>query len=505
MKVPNKPMVAIYVRVSTEEQAQEGQSIQAQIEVLTQYCKLFGLGIYKTYKDLGLSGKNINRPGLEELISDSKEHQFNVILVWKISRLSRSLKDLLILIDGFEKSGVSFISYSEKFDTSTPVGRMTLQILGSIAEFERNTIVENVKLALGEVARQGRKAGGAVLGYDYKDKLLAINESESRTIHLIFDLYVNKNVGIHSIAKWLNENGYRTKRDKSFGKDSVGDILANPVYIGVNRHNVGSEKEYSVNGSHEPIISKELWDEAQLKRERNKDISKRRNECGIALLAGLIKCPDCGASFVTSYHQKKRPNKDGKPILYRYRYYECSNFTRTHNCYHNRVNAEAIEAQVIERIKNVSENYKIIKSAIEEAERQMKQALKPANNELLTINKQIAKLKATKDKYLLLFESGKINNMEQIIDKINSLDNEINMFEFKANEYRSMIQQSTRSYDFEQIKCIFSNFSSVIDCSSQEEKKELIQNLVREVKINNERQLEYVTVGFDLGAGTYRI
>lgn len=500
-----KLIAAIYVRVSTEEQAQEGQSIQAQIEVLTQYCQLFGIQIRKIYKDLGISGKTMNRPGLEELIRDSKNNQFNVVLVWKISRLSRSLKDLLILLDEFEKNGVSFISYSEKFDTSTPVGRMTLQILGSIAEFERNTIIENVKLALGEVARQGRKAGGSVLGYDYHDKKLVVNNEESSTVRIIFDLYVNKNMGIHRIAKWMNENGYRTKRENSFGKDSIGDIISNPVYIGINRHNIGTDKEYSVTGEHEPIIDKDLWDLAQVKRDKNKDISKRRNECGVALLAGLIKCPDCGSSFVTSYHQKKRPDKNGDIKVYRYRYYECNNFTRTRNCYHNRVNAESLEAQVIDRIKKVSTDYEIIEKAILEAERQVAQEVKPANMELTSINKQIAKLKSTKEKYLQLFESGKINDITQIIDRINSIDNEINTYEFKASEYSNIISRADKKYDSKQIRYIFNHFASIIDNLTMNEKKELIQSIVKEVKINADRQIEYVAVSFDMGSGSYRI
>lgn len=501
----NKQIASIYVRVSTEEQAQEGQSIQAQIEVLTQYCNLFGLQIHKIYKDLGISGKTMNRPGLEELIRDSKENQFNVILVWKISRLSRSLKDLLVLIDEFEQFGVSFISYSEKFDTSTPVGRMTLQILGSIAEFERNTIVENVKLALGEIARQGRKAGGAVLGYDYNNKKLVVNETEAKIVQIVFDLYTSENMGIHSISKWLNENGYRTKRDKAFGKDSIGEIISNPVYIGLNRHNVGSENEYTVKGIHEPIINIDIWEAAQLKRERNKDISRRRNECGIALLAGLIKCPDCGSAFVTSYHQKSRPNKNGEKIVYRYRYYECNNFTRTHSCYHYRVNAESIETEVIERIKKVSTNPKIIQNAIKESERQLKMELKPVSNELQVITKQITKLKSTKDKYLLLFESGKINDVDQIINKINSLDSEINMYEFKANDYRAMLQRADKNFDTKQIISIFSNFALIIDQLSQDEKKELIQSFVRKIKLNKDRKIEYISVAFDLGSNVYKI
>lgn len=500
-------IAAIYVRVSTEEQAQEGQSIQAQIEVLTQYCKLFNIQIYDVYKDPGVSGKSMNRPGLEKLIHDSKLGLFNTVLVWKISRLSRSLKDLLIMLDKFEQKGVSFISYSEKFDTSTPVGRMTLQILGSIAEFERNTIVENVKLGLGELARKGRKASAPLLGYDYVDKELVINSSEADTIRLIFDMYANSKLGIAGVVKWLNENGYRTKRGNPFGKDTLGDILSNPAYISKNRHQVGTEKEHVVDGIHESIIDMDTWELAQKKREKFKDTSKRRHEAGISLLAGYLKCPDCGCCMTIAYHRKKRPNKNGQIIMYRYRYYECGKFARTRECNNNRMNAEKIEEEVIHRIKNVSKNPKILELAIEESKRQLKQEAKPIMEEINSLKKQVDKSLKAKEKYMELFAAGKgkLKNIDQIVSKINEYDNEIDMLNLKMSEYNYTLELSSSNIDIERMEGILHNFAAIIDIATPEDKKELIQSIVKEIKINKNKQLEYVAVGFDLGNCVYRI
>lgn len=492
-----KQVAAIYVRVSTDEQVQEGQSIQAQIEVLTQYCKLFGIKIFKIYKDLGLSGKNTNRPGLEELIKDSKAKSFNTVVVWKISRLSRSLKDLLVLLDQFEHDGINFISYSEKFDTTTPVGRMTLQILGSIAEFERNTIVENVKLGLGEVARQGRKASCPMLGYDYVDKDLQINPSEAETIRLIFDMYINRDIGISGIAKWLNVNGYKTKRGNNFGKDTVGDLLANPIYIGKNRHNIGTDKEYVVDGIHEPIIDIGTWEAAQAKRDRFKDVNERRHACGESLLAGFLSCPDCGSNMVVAYHRKKRPNKDGQVIMYRYRYYECNNFQRTKQCNHNRINAINIEKEVIERLKNLGKNPELLKRTIKEAEDRAKLELKPMSTELYTLSKQIAKLKASKEKYLSLFESGKLNNVDDIIDRINKMDAEIDILISKETGLRFNIEQYTQNIDVQKVSFILNNFALIIDNATDREKKLLLQKFLKEVVINKERKIESVSFIID--------
>ncbi|MDF2840391.1 MAG: hin 4, partial [Clostridia bacterium] len=228
---------ALYIRVSTEEQAAEGQSVDAQIDTLSQFCRLYHIDIYNIYQDLGISGKEThNRPGLIRMLEDGKQLKFNMVLVWKISRLSRSLKDLLLILDEFEKSNIIFNSYSEKFDTSTPLGKMTLQLLGSIAEFERNTIIDNVKLGLHEYANKGGKTG-TVLGYDHHDKQLFVNPWEAEIIKMIYQLYTVNQMSMSEIAAYLNEAGYRTKRNNCFSKDGIATILSNPVYIGINRHN----------------------------------------------------------------------------------------------------------------------------------------------------------------------------------------------------------------------------------------------------------------------------
>ncbi|MEK4826684.1 recombinase family protein [Niallia sp. FSL W8-0951] len=148
--------VAIYCRVSTEEQATEGYSISAQLQTLRQYTQLYGWEIAEEYVDEGISGKNISgRPAMQKLISDVEKDKFQAVLVWKISRLSRNMLDTLTLLDKFEDYGVKFISYSENFDTGSPIGRLVVQLMASIAEMERNTLAENVKLGMKQRALEG--------------------------------------------------------------------------------------------------------------------------------------------------------------------------------------------------------------------------------------------------------------------------------------------------------------------------------------------------------------
>lgn len=184
--------VAIYCRVSTEEQANEGYSIAAQLDTLRQYAKLYGWEIAREYVDEGISGKNIKgRPAMQQLIADVEADKFEAVLVWKISRLSRNMLDTLILLDKFEDFGVKFISYSENFDTGSPIGRLVVQLMASIAEMERNTLSENVKLGMKQRALEGSWNGGVVFGYDNIEKELVINKDEAEVVQSIFQLYAN--------------------------------------------------------------------------------------------------------------------------------------------------------------------------------------------------------------------------------------------------------------------------------------------------------------------------
>lgn len=164
--------VAIYCRVSTTEQAEEGYSINEQKKLLTYECEKNGNTVYKIYSDEGISGKNITaRPALKELLNDANEGKFDSVMVWKINRIGRNLKDVLDMVDLFDRNNITFKSATEPFDTTTPGGRMHFQMVALIGEFERGTIAQNVKMGMMARAREGRWNGNVVIGYDLKLKL----------------------------------------------------------------------------------------------------------------------------------------------------------------------------------------------------------------------------------------------------------------------------------------------------------------------------------------------
>ncbi|HYE11214.1 MAG TPA: recombinase family protein [Patescibacteria group bacterium] len=395
---------ALYIRVSTEEQAAEGQSVTAQIEILTQYCKLYDIEIYDVYKDLGISGKETrNRPQLIRMLQDAKNGCFNLVLVWKISRLSRSLKDLLLILDQFEKLNIVFSSYSEKFDTSTAVGKMTLQLLGSIAEFERNTIIDNVKLGLQEYARKGGKTG-TVLGYDNCNKQLFINANEAEMVKMIYRLYTEAHMSMSKIAEHMNALGCKTKRNNFFSKDSIAVILSNPVYIGINRHKVGQEEAYSIKGSHPPIIEVTTWNTAQALRESNKKKRPTKNKQLFFLLSGKIQCPSCSSlmySFTTSAASKT------------YRYYRCKGCKSI-------CNAAGIEEAVLNHLKKISQGENSILTPM--VHLMQHNSIHTANKNLDLLKRESERIQKLLDKYVLLLDDEAFIQSEVILNKIKDLE-----------------------------------------------------------------------------------
>lgn len=410
MEKLNKLKAALYIRVSTEEQAQDGQSVSAQVETLKQYCCAFDIEVSDVYMDLGLSGKSLkDRQELSRLIEDCCRRQFDIVLVWKISRLSRNLKDLLYLIDMFERYNVYFASCSEKFDTSTPVGRMTLQLLGSIAEFERNTIIENVKLGLKEFARKGGKAA-SVLGYDNVNKKLQINESEASIVRLIFSLYTDKGMSFSAIAEYLNSLGHRTKRGSKFRSSSISYAIHNPVYIGTNRHGINTEKEYSIQGEHPAIIDLEVWEKAQ---SINSKFKKRNGSTSnFHSLPIQVICAQCSSQMKIFYAYSK-----GR----KYKYLRCNSCS-------NYINVEKLRKLISEEIIKLINN----KAKQEAVYNLISKAASPyelRSVEMSSLELEIKRLQKSKARYLGLFESYNLSDTGVFIDRIAEIEAQLKALE----------------------------------------------------------------------------
>nr|DAU96763.1 MAG TPA: integrase [Caudoviricetes sp.] len=315
--------VAIYVRVSTTNQAEEGYSIEEQKDKLSSYCNIKDWSVYKIYTDGGFSGSNTKRPALEQLIRDAKKKLFDTVLVYKLDRLSRSQKDTLYLIeDVFIKNGIEFLSLQENFDTSTPFGKAMIGLLSVFAQLEREQIKERMQLGKLGRAKSGKSMMWArtSYGYDYHRETgtVTINPVQSLAIKFIFEQYLSG----RSITKLRDDLNDKYPKEIDWNYRAVRMILANPVYCGYNQY-----KGQVYPGNHEPIITEEDFSKTQeeLKIRQNTAAEKFNPRPFQAkyMLSGIAQCGYCGAPLTITLGTKR---KDGSRNIR----YQCKNrFPRT--------------------------------------------------------------------------------------------------------------------------------------------------------------------------------
>ena len=321
---------AVYVRVSTDEQAKEGYSIRAQIDKLKNYILLKEWEFYKVYADEGISGKNIkDRPAINELIEDIKKGIVNNVLVYKIDRLTRNTKNLIELSEIFKEYNCGFNSLMESIDTSTASGRMFLKIIGIFAEFERENIIERITLACEKKVKEGYTLANFVQSYGYEraigEKIQTINQTEAKIVKEIFAMFTDGNMSCNGIAKNLNGRGIKPKLGGSWGNVSVRAVLVNSNYIGKVRYGLDDKNKYfEADGHHERIIDDELFYLAQSKigKIKRKSFTKRPKENHY--FSGTVYCGLCGSKLRT--HGDYKTNKEG--VSYVNGYYKCPNTER---------------------------------------------------------------------------------------------------------------------------------------------------------------------------------
>lgn len=308
--------VALYVRVSTTFQLEEGYSIEEQKAKLESYCDIKDWHIYKIYTDGGFSGSTTERPALEQLIKDAQSKLFDTVLVYKLDRLSRSQKDTLYLIeDIFLKNNIEFVSLLENFDTSTPFGRAVIGLLSVFAQLEREQIKERMQLGKLGRAKSGKSMMWAKTSYGYnynKDTgTMTVNEYEALAVKEIYSSYL---AGM-SITKLRDKINEEYPKQPAWSYRTIRGILANPVYCGLNQY-----KGQTFQGTHKAIISLVDFEQTQrelAKRQQTaKELSNPRPFQAKYMLSGLAQCGYCHAPLKVILGQKR---KDGT----RFKRYEC--------------------------------------------------------------------------------------------------------------------------------------------------------------------------------------
>lgn len=486
----NMNTVAIYIRVSSEAQKVSGFSIDGQLDALHAYCKEHKLEVFKTYVDAGFSGGSIEgRPSLNELLRDAQKGCFRYVFCWKLNRLSRNLKNLLSILDLFKRHNITFVSITEKFNSETPSGQFVTQMMGSIAEMERQQISQNVKLAVKERNRQGKwNSANMVLGYDWissPDNKLShtiINPSEAPLVKYIFELYA-KGYGLKAITNRLNQSNMLTKKGKPFGIAAVRGILKNINYAGYIRWGANEISQ----GEHVPIIPSDLWEVVQSKLAKRKHPPNRTIDRSHPL-SGVLKCPQCGHSMIPSHANWTR--KDGKKKTYHY--YVCENYSNRGKsiCSPNLISADSIEqwfSYQLEQLVTKPEIVDVIFNAITEKN---KAHSKPTLDELKRLKVTISSLDEKKKRYFQLYEDG-FQTRATFVENLNELKlhREENIKSIQAIEI-NLEETTVPVIPISKVKAALAQLWTALSSANESQQRQLLKLMIEKITIPHDRNIE---------------
>lgn len=474
-----------YVRVSTSNQAEEGESLDEQIERLKTYCSYKGWKDLTVYREEGYSGKDMNRPEFQRMMADIHKGKINTVIVKKIDRLSRSILDFENIYKTFDRGNVDLISIQENFDTSTAIGRAVIRIVLVFAQMEREQTSERTLDVLAFRARQGLFNGGYPrLGYDidYEKKCLVPNEKEIPLAKEVFDTYI-KEGSLSKTALILNSKGYRMKSwisrtGKAFGgerfhKTSLSRLLTDPVYVGRIRF-----KDHIYDGVHQAIIDQDVFDMAQsILGTNNATKTGYRDSGSDFLLKGLVYCGVCKSAMTCSFSYSK-----GK----KYYYYRCTvdNDNSKNHCRIRSVTARQLENLVVDELKFLAKDQRIIKGIIDSAMREQREKAKDLSHKRKSLQDERVQITKKADNFVEILgqEGKKSSKMKFILDKLEDLEKqssqiktEIDYLDFELNNLQTKIVNA------DIIRENFKVFKDVYDQLTQEEKFDLLHLLIKKI------------------------
>ena len=456
---------ALYIRVSTLEQAQEGYSVGEQRERLIAYCKAQDWLIADIYVDGGYTGSNLNRPGIQKLMSETEK--FDVVLVYKLDRLSRSQRDTLYLIEEiFRPNKVDFVSMQESFDTSSPFGKAMIGLLAVFAQLEREQIKERTWMGRVARAKTGLHHGGGniPIGYDYEDGKLIVNPYEAEQVRKIYEWYLSGS-SLKAITDKLQDAGYTNKYSSYNSWSSVRNILENETYIG--RLHFG---DVVVDHAHEAIITEERFNAAQILR------GKRREQFGSHafqskhVLTGLLFCGHCGGRYYL--------RNTGK-----YSYYACysrtkqmKNMIKDPNCQNKIWRAQDLEPIIEEKILALLRNPKI---AEELAAGKPKAAAPVSKN--TDIERRIREIDRQIGKLMELYQQDDIPP-ELLGEKINRLYGEKTALE---NSIAPV--EETNAMPLDLVAELITNAAEIWDFADENQKRRILQSLISRIVLTDDQ------------------
>ncbi len=467
-----KFVVGLYPRVSTEDQFRNGHSLDEQKERMLKLCDYKNYEVYKVYEDAGISAKNMNRPAFQEMIQDIKDGKINKIIVYKLDRLTRSIKDLEEICTFLEENNCSLESMCEDINTSTANGKFFIRMLTILAQLEIERTSERTKFGMIGAVKKGHFVGRSPIGYDKVDKKLVVNDIESEVIRRIFDLYI-KGVAANAITKLLNEE---KALNRKWIPTLVDRILSNEIYIGnyVHRKTVSDEESQKFIGVAPAIIEEEVFNIAQIQKQKNLKNYKRKQTY---IFMQSIKCPKCG-TIMGGCSSKSHTGE-------KHCYYQCANCK-------TRVSEKKIEKQMINFLDDMLDFFLLIDNTYKPY------LYQDTEKELKKCNKIIDELNTKEKRIKSAFVDGILEEIE-LKDELDFIKNQRKITEEKIKNLT--IKESTEDHknemkliynlkQLEQIKnkSYYVRKNHLWDKLSKEQKQELVFKYIDNISIKVDKK-----------------
>jgi site-specific DNA recombinase len=498
-KAPARPVrCAIYTRKSTTEGLDSDfNTLDAQRESSEHYIRAQAHQNWTIlpgrYDDGGFTGANTERPALQRLLDDIERGEIDLVVVYKVDRLSRSLLDFARLMERFDKKGVGFVSVTQNFDTSTSMGRLVLNILLSFAQFERELISERTRDKIQAARRRGKWTGGQVsLGYriDPEGRGLTVIPEEAEVVRTVFDLYLQTN-SIGYVTERLNDLGFSTKRHVSkkgktrggrrWHKSAVYQILKNPLYVGKIR---GADDQLHP-GQHEPLVSLAAFEKVAASMSERSTGRLRTSRKTEYVLTGLLRCAPCGAAMTSA----RGTSRNGKA----YRYYRCVHQQNNGgHCPTGLLPAAEIEDAVVAQVKEVATKGEVRQRILDRFFSDTS-ALATAEAARATLTGRMEQLNAESKRLLSAFSAAGVGGGNTLAKRLGEIETETDHLRIQLGEVEDRLRALTGAQrQVERVARMLDGFGTLWDALVPQEQRELLHLLIHRIVV-------------DLDAGGFRI
>lgn len=482
-----------YVRCSTEEQTKgEYNTLQSQKDYIANYIQAIHpeWELVQFYEDGGFSGKDTNRPGLQTLLGDSEKGKIDVVITYKLDRITRSLSDFFDLDRKFQSHEVSFLSVKEQFDTSTAMGRAMRNIALTFAELEREMIAERTKDKMVAQVRQGRWPGGNLpFGYDVAEGKLLPNENEAAALRLIYKTYVetkslaavrDKVMAIGITPKSINYKNDRHNTITEWSKQKIHYILKNRVYLGELNYDGIRVKE-----THPPIIDQLTFDLAQAIIDEGIRGRPNINVAHDYILAGKVICDHCGCRLTPKSTNHPNRKKTFTP------YYECYRLSKYRGfpCEVRRINADILENLFLEILNKLSWDPNLIALAIEEQAK-----LLPESGELdsqeKSITNQLRSIDGKISNIIKALEQGLASSSVQT--RLQELERQKVLSHSELAQIQTTLKQNNAEpVDMEEATNLFRRCSELFMVMTLDEKEALVDVILKGATVKKDKSVEF--------------